>query len=79
VCRLDDRDYMRTVLRAVFTAELQSAPKLLGTAAGVLRFVYNVPGAIGYVRASEVDDNVKIVTLTSAPAGAAFGFTLRAR
>lgn len=79
VCKMDDRSYTRMVLRAVFTAELQSAPKLLGTPAGVMRFIYNVPGAIGYVRASEVDDSVKIVRLSDAPAGAAFGFTLQMR
>jgi hypothetical protein len=79
VCRLDDRDYTRTVLRAVFTGDLRSVPKLLDTPAGVLRFIYNVPGAIGYVRASEVDDSVKVVRLPDAPAGAAFGFTLKAR
>jgi hypothetical protein len=74
---MDERDYTRTVLRAVFTAELQSAPRLLGTPAGVIRFVYNVPGAIGYIRASEIDDSVKAVRLSDAPAGAAFGFTLQ--
>jgi ABC-type phosphate transport system substrate-binding protein len=79
VCRMDDRDYTRTVLRAVFTADLQRAPKLLGTPAGVIRFIFNVPGAIGYVRASEVDDNVKIVPLSDAPKDAAFGFTLQMR
>jgi hypothetical protein len=79
VCRMDDRDYMRTVLRAVFTGELQSAPKLLETAAGVMRFVYNVPGAIGYVRTSEVDAGVKAVRLSGAPMGDSFGFTLQAR
>ena len=79
VCRMDDRDYTRTVLRAVFAAELQSAPKLLGTPAGVMRFIYNVPGAIGYVRASEVDDSVKIVRLSDPPSGGAFGFTLQMR
>ena len=79
VCRMDDRDYTRTVLRAVFTAELQSAPKLLGTPAGVIRFIYNVPGAIGYIRASEVDTTVKTVRLSNAPADTAFGFTLQPR
>jgi ABC-type phosphate transport system substrate-binding protein len=77
VCRLDDRDYTRMVLRNVFTGELRSAPKLLDTPAGVIRFVYNVPGAIGYVRASEVDDNVKVVRLSGAPPDSAFGFTLK--
>jgi hypothetical protein len=27
----------------------------------VLRFVFNVPGAIGYARASEVDSTVKVL------------------
>jgi ABC-type phosphate transport system substrate-binding protein len=79
VCRMDDRAYTRTVMRAVFTAELQSAPKLLGTPAGVIRFIYNVPGAIGYIRASEVDTTVKTVRLSKAPTDSAFGFTLQAR
>jgi ABC-type phosphate transport system substrate-binding protein len=77
VCRLDDRDYSRMVLRAVFAGELRSAPKLLDTSVGVIRFVYNVPGAIGYVRASEVDTSVKIVRLSSAPTDTAFGFRLK--
>ena len=79
VCRMDEREYTRTVLRAVFTAELQSAPKLLGTPTGVIRFVYNVPGAIGYVRASQVDDTIKTVRLSDATPSVAFGFTLQMR
>jgi ABC-type phosphate transport system substrate-binding protein len=77
VCKLDDRDYTRMVLRAVFTGELRSAPKLLGTSGGVIRFVYNVPGAIGYIRSSEVDDSVKVVRLSGAAADMAFGFRLK--
>jgi ABC-type phosphate transport system substrate-binding protein len=77
VCRLDDRDYTRMVLRSVFTGELRTAPKLLDTSVGVIRFVYNVPGAIGYVRASEVDNTVKIVRLSGVTTESAFGFTLK--
>jgi len=77
VCKLDDRDYTRMMLRAVFTGELRSAPKLLDTPAGVIRFVYNVPGAIGYIKASEVDDSVKIVPISNASADSAFGFRLK--
>ena len=43
----------------MFTGEAIGAPKMLATTNGVLRFVFNVPGAIGYVRASEVDASVK--------------------
>jgi ABC-type phosphate transport system substrate-binding protein len=52
-------DYRRTYMQAVFSGETADAPKTLASTNGVLRFVYNVPGAIGYVRARDVDASVK--------------------
>ncbi len=63
ICRMDDREYTRTVLRAVYAGEVQTPPKVLNSAAGVRRFVYNVPGAIGYVRESDVDESVRILAI----------------
>jgi len=57
--RLDEDEYHRGFLQSVFTGEASDAPKTLATSSGVLRFVFNVPGAIGYVRASEADTSVK--------------------
>lgn len=54
-----EEDYRRTYMQAVFSGETADAPKTLTSTNGVLRFVYNVPGAIGYVRARDVDANVK--------------------
>ncbi len=56
-------EYRRTYLQAVFSGESSDAPKTLATSNGVLRFVYNVPGAIGYVRAREVDPSVKMLRI----------------
>lgn len=56
---LDEDEYRRTYLQAVFSGEASDAPKSLASTNGVLRFVYNVPGAIGYVRARDVDRSVK--------------------
>jgi len=56
---VDEDEYRRVFLRAVFTGEANGAPRVLASPNGVLRFVFNVPGAIGYVRASEVDASVK--------------------
>jgi hypothetical protein len=39
------------------------SPKTLNTPVGVCKFVFNVPGAIGYVRASDVDDSVRVVRI----------------
>lgn len=56
---LDAEQYRRTYLQAVYSGEATDAPKTLASTNGVLRFVYNVPGAIGYVRARDVDASVK--------------------
>jgi hypothetical protein len=39
------------------------SPKILATPAGVRKFVFNVPGAIGYLRISDVDASVKTVRI----------------
>lgn len=38
-----------------------SAPKELANSVNVRKFVFNVPGAIGFIRAGEVDDTVKVL------------------
>jgi ABC-type phosphate transport system substrate-binding protein len=80
VCSMSDQDFSRYLLQATFRGTLQSSPKVLETPTGVRRFVFNVPGAIGYVRTDEVDASVKMVRITGAvSAGPAFGLTLPIR
>ncbi len=61
IYHMNERDLNRHFLQAAFTGEVQGGPKQLATADGVRRFVFNVPGAIGYARAAEVDESVKFV------------------
>ena len=61
IYRMGESDFMRHFLQAEFTGEVQSAPKHLSTGIGVRRFVFNVPGAIGFVRPAEADATVKVV------------------
>src|SRR6185295_15325576 len=76
VCRMSDQDFTRYLLQATFRGALQSSPKVLETSNGVRRFVFNVPGAIGYVRGDEVDASVKSLRITGGPSpGPAFGLT----
>ena len=63
VYRMSESSFNRHFLQASFTGNNQEAPKLLATSAGVRRFVFHVPGAIGYVQASELDDSVKPVRI----------------
>jgi len=59
-----DEDQLKThFLRGLFTGEILLSPKVLATPSGVKRFVFNVPGAIGYLRMSDVDGSVKVVRI----------------
>ena len=61
VCQMNESDFSRHFLHGVFTGEVFVSPKTLATPVGVRKFVFNVPGAIGYVRASDVDSSVKVI------------------
>lgn len=61
IYRMNETDFTRYFLHKAFTGEALSAPKTLASSTGVRKFVFNVPGAIGYVRASEVDATVKAI------------------
>ena len=76
ICRMTDSDYTKYFMQAQFTGDLQTSPKLLATALGMRKFVFNVPGAIGYLRADEVDDTVKVIRLDNRLPGEA-GYKLK--
>lgn len=61
IYHMNESDFSRHFLRGLFTGEVFVSPKTLATPVGVRKFVFNVPGAIGYVRAGDVDGTVKIV------------------
>lgn len=61
VCRMSESDYRRRILQGLFTGELLVSPKTLATPVGVRKFVFNVPGAIGYLRPEDVDETVKVI------------------
>jgi ABC-type phosphate transport system substrate-binding protein len=56
---MSEKDLNNHFIQGVFTGNVAAAPKTLASAAEVRKFVFNVPGAIGYVRGSEVDPSVK--------------------
>ena len=58
---MTEQDFERYFLHRVFTGESFSAPKTLATPANVRKFLFNLPGAIGYLRAADVDDSAKVI------------------
>ncbi|PYU20777.1 MAG: hypothetical protein DMG30_19860 [Acidobacteria bacterium] len=58
---MSEKDFNNHFIQGVFSGEVFVSPKTLANSADVIKFVFNVPGAIGYVLASEVDSSVKVL------------------
>lgn len=63
VCRMSEPDLRRRYLQGLLTGEVLVSPKTLASPVGVRKFVFNVPGAIGYLRPGDVDDSVKVIRI----------------
>lgn len=61
VCQMNESDFSQHFLHGLFTGEVFVSPKTLASPVGVRKFVFNVPGAIGYVRSTDVDSSVKVL------------------
>lgn len=80
VCQMNESDFNRHFLHGVFTGEVFVSPKTLASPLGVRKFIFNVPGAIGYLRASDVDSSVKIVRVDGhLPSDREYGLHLQSR
>jgi ABC-type phosphate transport system substrate-binding protein len=78
--KMSDRELEKYFLHQAFKGEPSTSPATLKTAADVKRFVVSTPGAIGYLRASDVDDSVKIVRVNGLlPGDDGYPLRLRAR
>ena len=60
---MSESTFRRYFLHAVYTGDVSDAPRELTSPNGVMRFVFNVPGAIGYVRAGDADSTVKVIAV----------------
>jgi len=63
VCGMSEDQLKNHFLHGLYTGEILVSPKILSTPTGVRKFIFNVPGAIGYLRASDVDASVKVVRI----------------
>lgn len=63
IYHMDEQGYQDYVLREMFRGDVFVAPKTLTSATIVRKFVFNAPGAIGYLRRGDVDDSVKVVRI----------------
>jgi len=63
VCGMTEEQLKNHYLHGLFTGEILVSPKILSSPMGVRKFIFNVPGAIGYVRIGDVDPTVKVLRI----------------
>jgi ABC-type phosphate transport system substrate-binding protein len=63
VCGMTEDQLKNHFLHGLYTGEILVSPKILSSATGVRKFIFNVPGAIGYLRIGDVDPTVKVVRI----------------
>ena len=63
IYRMDEGAYRAHFLKEVYRGEVFSAPKTLASPLVMRKFIFNAPGAIGYLRSSDVDESVKVLRI----------------
>jgi phosphate transport system substrate-binding protein len=63
IYRMDEANYQDFLLREMFRGDVFGAPKTLASPTILRKFVFNAPGAIGYLRLRDVDSSVKVVRI----------------
>ena len=63
ICGMSEPEFEHHVLYQTFRGSVDRGPRSIQSASAMLRFIFNTPGAIGYVRADEVDDTVKVIPI----------------
>jgi ABC-type phosphate transport system substrate-binding protein len=70
ICGMNrDQDFTTYFLRAKFSEQVIDEPRNLDSTSNMIRFVANVSGAIGYVRADEVDPSVRVIRVDNLSPG----------
>ena len=63
IYRMDENAFQEYFIKAIFRGDVFAAPRTLASPELMRKFVFNAPGAIGYVRSSDLDDTVKVVKI----------------
>jgi ABC-type phosphate transport system substrate-binding protein len=68
---MSEDDFNQHLLHANFSGDTGGAPKTLGSGPAVRQLVMSIPGAVGFLHQSDVNDTVKVITVDSVTAGQA--------
>ena len=78
IYNMSESQYADFFVEATFTGAVSAPPRAFGSPAAVKKFVADTAGAIGYVRATDVDDSVKELKVDGkSPGGAGYPIPLK--
>jgi len=63
ICGIAEAEYERHVMLQTFRRSLEPRPRAIQSVSAMLRFVFNVPGAIGYIPVDQIDGSVKVLRI----------------
>ena len=63
IYHMDESAYEQYFIKATFRGDVFATPKTLASPELMRKFVFNAPGAIGYLRTGNLDDSVKVVKI----------------
>lgn len=63
IYRMTESGYRNHFLKGTYTGDIPVSPKTLSSPQILRKFIFNAPGAIGYLRASDVDATVKVIRI----------------
>lgn len=69
VCAMSEADYKKYFIQANFTGKTLVLPRLAPSGAAVKALVSSTPGAIGFIRASDVDASIGVARYNGAMPG----------
>jgi phosphate transport system substrate-binding protein len=73
---MSEKDFNSYFLGKKFRGEIQEEPRLRSSTSDMIKTISNLPGAIGYVRADEIDASVKVLRVDGLTPGDA-GYRIR--
>jgi ABC-type phosphate transport system substrate-binding protein len=62
VYKMSESDYVKYFIQASFTGEISAPPKDVSSAAQMKQLIAENPGAVGYLKQSDADGSVKVVS-----------------
>ncbi|HEX4810766.1 MAG TPA: hypothetical protein VH325_17650 [Bryobacteraceae bacterium] len=69
ICNMSEGDYKKYFLQISFTGKAVTLPRMVESARDVKTLVAGTPGAIGFLRASDVDASVDVVKVNGSAPG----------